>query len=104
MVFIAYICIADIERIGLKTRITVGLVAIRDNTFFIVNFSLLLKMFKPKFHEQFFSMMVFICSCKWDHMTIFSMTSQLVQNLACQLLNKYTCHRIDCYMKNCSCK
>ena len=29
-------------------------------------------------------------------MTIFSMTSTLVQKLECQLLNKYSCHRKNC--------
>ena len=58
--------------------------------------------FKPKFHEQFsmtsFSMTIFICSCRWSHMTIFHMTSVLVQKLACQLFDKCTCHMKNCHM------
>ena len=57
---------------------------------------------KPKFHEQFsmtsFSMTIFICSCRWSHMTIFHMTSVLVQKLACQLFDKCTCHMKNCHM------
>ena len=57
---------------------------------------------KPKFHEQFsmtgFSMAIFICSCRWSHMTIFHMTSVLVQKLACQLFDKCTCHMKNCHM------
>ena len=46
-----------------------------------------------------FSMTIFICSYNLDHMTISSMTSALVQKLACQLLNKYTRYRQNCHTK-----
>ena len=57
---------------------------------------------KPKFYEQFsmtsFSMTIFICSCRWSHMSIFHMTSVLVQKLACQLFDKCTCRMKNCHM------
>ena len=55
--------------------------------------------FTPKLHEQYLqkvSMKIFICSCKWGRMT-----STLVQNQACHLLNRYACHTKNFHMKNC---
>ena len=58
------------------------------------------RVFYDKFLCDKFLCDKFFCSSVRATLTFFSMTSALAQKLACQLLNKCTCHRKTCQSTN----